>query len=353
MSNNYTSYPIPDDWSGNFITPIHPDTAFNGYVAANVIFALEQLALWELLEHSDVSANDFIARHGLQDKIFRQLCNVAQDFGLITIESDTLSLTPHGKAISGMRGYFTWMIGGYRDLFGDAASVVRGAKVFGSSIMRDEAMVAEGAARNDASFMADTVDAVLAELDFSVIADLGSGNSARVCRVVKKNVGTRGLGLDISEPATALAELVIEKEGLGERVQAVQCDVLGVALDDVFRHVIAEVDVVMSFFLVHDLLRDRSTRSVILSRLRDVFPKAHTFVLADTVLHPHRVSERLPIFATGFELAHALMNVDLYTKEQYETMFTAAGFRLDRIIPFGTPNSWMFVLDANRQGGHD
>lgn len=353
MSKDDTTYLIPDDWSGNCLTPLHPDTAFNGYVAANVVFALEQLTLWESLEQSDVSASAFVVRHGLQEKSFRQLCGTAQDLGLIEIKSDVLSLTPEGKAMSGMRGYFTWMVGGYRDVFGDAASVVNGDKVFGTSIMRDEAMVARGAARNDVSFMADTVDEVLAKLDFQVIADLGSGNSARVCRVVRKNPGTRGLGLDISEPATALAEQVIDEGGLGKRVRALQCDVLDVALDDALRDVIAEVDVVMSFFLLHDLLNDRSTRSVVLGRLREAFPKAHTFVLADTVLHPNREVERLPIFATGFELAHALMNVDLYTKEQYEMMFAAAGFRLDRAIPFGTPNSWMFVLDANREHGHD
>ncbi len=55
----------------------------------------------------------------------------------------------------------------------------------------------------------------------------------------------------------------------------------------------------------------------------------------------------LPAFSAGYELAHALMGVPLHTKDTYEALFAQAGLRTRQVLPFGTPHSWLYVLEAD------
>ncbi len=339
----------PADWTGSSAIPIGVDEAFNGYVAAQVVFALDRLGLLEeLLEHGWLDVRETAVRVGADEVMLGELLRAAQACGYLVLTDGRAVITQAGRDMALMRGYFTWAVGGYSDLFSDIAGIISGDRRFNSDIFRDEAMVALGSGQNDQAFMAKTVDEVVGQLDFTTIADLGSGTSARVCRVAAARGGARGVGLDISDAATRLAQGAIRQAGLDGNVQALRADVLGVVTGAEQHPVLAEVDAVMSFFLLHDLLAAAETRSRVMPGLREAFPKARTFVLADTMLRPAQPSDAtLPVFSAGYELAHALMGVPLHTKDTYETLFTQAGLRTRQVLPFGTPHSWLYVLDAD------
>lgn len=338
----------PADWTGRSAIPISVDEAFNGYLAAQIVFALDRLELLdELLEHGRADVRAAAVRLGDQ-LMLGELLRAAQSCGYVVLRDDVAVITPAGRDMAFMRGYFTWAVGGYADLFSNIAGVISGDRRFGSNIFRDEAMVALGSSQNDQAFMAKTVDEVVGQLDFTAIADLGSGVSARLCRVAAARGGVRGVGLDISGAATCLAQDAIRRAGLDGNVQALQADVLDVVKGTENYPVLAEVDAVMSFFLLHDLLAAPDTRSRVLPGLREAFPKARTFVLADTMIRPVQpAGATLPVFSVGYELAHALMGVPLHTKDTYEALFTQAGLRTRQVLPFGTPHSWLYVLDAD------
>ena len=338
----------PADWTGRSAVPIRVDEAFNGYLAAQIVFALDQLGLLdELLEHGQTDVHAAAARAGDQFMLGELLC-AAQSCGYLVLKDGVAVITPAGRDVAFMRGYFTWAVGGYADLFSNMAGVISGERRFGSDIVRDEAMVALGSSQNDQAFMATTVDEVVGQLDFTTIADLGSGTAARLCRVAAARGGVRGVGLDISGAATRLARDSICRAGLDGNVQALRADVLEMVKGTENHPVLAEVDAVMSFFLLHDLLAAPDTRSRVLPGLREAFPKAHTFVLADTMIRPVQpAGGTLPVFSVGYELAHALMGVPLHTKETYEALFRQAGLRTRQVLPFGTPHSWLYVLGAD------
>jgi hypothetical protein len=339
----------PADWTGSSAVPISVDEAFNGYVAAQVVFALDRLGLFaELLEQGQVDVHAAAVRIGADERMLGELLRAAQTCGYLVLRDGAAAITPAGRDMAFMRGYFTWAVGGYSDLFRDIAGIVSGERRFHENIFRDEAMVALGSGQNDQAFMAKTVDEVVGQLDFTTIADLGSGISARVCRVAAARGGARGVGLDISGAATRLAQDTIHRAGLDGDVQALQADVLGLVNGTEKYPVLAEVDAVMSFFLLHDLLAAPDTRSLVMPGLRDAFPKARTFVLADTMLRPAQPADAtLPVFSAGYELAHALMGVPLHTKDTYGALFAEAGLRTRQVLPFGTPHSWLYVLDAD------
>lgn len=346
---------LPADWTGRSAIPISVDEAFNGYVAAQIVFALDRLELLdELLEHGQVDVRATAARVGADERMLSELFRAAQTCGYVVLRDGVAVITTAGRDMAFMRGYFTWAVGGYADLFSNIAEVVSGDRRFNGDIFRDEAMVALGSGQNDRAFMAQTVDEVVARLDFTAIADLGSGISARLCRVAGARGDVRGVGLDISGAATRLAGDAIRRAGLDGSVQALQADVLGLIKGTEKYPVLAEVDAVMSFFLLHDLLAAPDTRSRVMPGLREAFPEARTFILADTMIRPARPADgtqpadtTLPVFSVGYELAHALMGVPLHTKDTYEALFAQAGLRARQVLPFGTPHSWLYVLDAD------
>lgn len=342
----------PADWTGRSSVPVSVDEAFNGYVAAQIVFALDRLGLLEeLAEHGRADIRAAAVRLGADQRMLGELLRAAQGCGYLVLRDGEAVITPAGRDMAFMRGYFTWAVGGYADLFSNIAGVISGDRRFNGNIFRDEAMVAMGSGQNDRAFMASTVDEVVGQIDFTAIADLGSGISARLCRVAAARDGARGVGLDISGAATGLAQDAIRRAGLDGNVQALQADVLGVVKGTEKYPVLAEVDAVMSFFLLHDLLAAPDTRSRVMPGLREAFPKARTFVLADTMLRPARTAQAtdptLPVFSVGYELAHALMSVPLHTKQTYEALFAQAGLRTRQVLPFGTPHSWLYVLDAD------
>jgi phenylpyruvate C(3)-methyltransferase len=339
----------PADWTGRSAIPVSVDEAFNGYVAAQIVFALDRLGLLdELLEHGQVDVQATAVRIGADQRMLGELFRAAQTCGYVVLSDGAAVITQAGRDMAFMRGYFTWSVGGYSDLFRNIAGVVSGDRRFNGDIFRDEAMVALGSGQNDRAFMASTVDEVVGQLDFTTIADLGSGISARLCRMAAARSGLRGVGLDISGAATRLAQDAIRRAGLDGSVEALEANVLSVIKGTEKYPVLAEVDAVMSFFLLHDLLADPETRSRVMPGLREAFPKARTFVLADTMLRPAQPADAtLPVFSAGYELAHALMGVPLHTKDTYEALFAQAGLRIQQVLPFGTPHSWLYVLDAD------
>ena len=339
----------PADWTGRSAIPISVDEAFNGYLAAQIVFALDRLGLLEeLLEHGRADVHAAAARIGADQVMLVALLRAAQTCGYLVLRDGEAVITPAGRDMAFMRGYFTWAVGGYANLFSNIAGLISGDRRFNSDIFRDEAMVALGSGQNDRAFMAGTVDEVLGQLDFTAMADLGSGISARLCRVAAARDGMRGVGLDISDAATRLAQDAIRRAGLDGNVQALRADVLGVIKGTEKYPVLAEVDAVMSFFLLHDLLAAPDTRSRVMPGLRDAFPKARTFVLADTMIRPAQPGDAtLPVFSVGYELAHALMGVPLHAKDTYEALFVQAGLRIRQVLPFGTPHSWLYVLEAD------
>ncbi|MDT0464464.1 methyltransferase [Streptomyces gibsoniae] len=344
-----TISPAPDQWHGQSPTPISPADAYNGYIAANVIFALDRLGLLDRIERGDVLYREDLGRQPAADTDRAEaVLRAAVGCGYLKAEEGVFLPTETGREAARTRGYFTWAVGGYSEVFAHAGSLSAGTARYDEDVHRDEAMVALGSGQADRSMFAGLLHQVLADVDFEAVADLGSGTSARVQRVVSQRPGTRGFGIDISEPATRLARQDIVRAGLEGRVEAIRGDVLDILAGGRDLGAVADVDTVMSFLLLHDLLADPKTRPDVLPRMREAFPRSRTFIFADTMLRPDTGAEdKLPIFSAGFELAHAMMGVPLHTKDTYEDLFRSAGLRIARTEAMATPHSWLYVLAAD------
>jgi hypothetical protein len=343
-----SAHALTSEWQGEALTPLNPDTAFNGFICAQVVHALERLGVFQRLQtDGGLDVLSYCVENALDHSVFRALVRVAESFGYVESRGDLLRATAMGEEACRVLGFFTWAVGGYHDVFANAAPLARGQRRFGVDLLRDEGMVALGSAQADTALMRHILDAEIAEIDFRTLVDLGAGVSERVSRLVKARPGSRGIGIDISGPATALAHDTIDGHGLTGTVEPVCADVLDILFDGRQVDGADEADVVMSFMFLHDLLADPKRRSEVIPRLRGAFPKAQTFLLGDTTVRPRDGDDALPIFSNGFELAHALMGVPIYTREAYEDLFDQGGLSLRRAVPFGAPHTYLFVLEAS------
>jgi SAM-dependent methyltransferase len=326
---------------------LSPADLFNGYVGACITFAMHELGLFaELSEDESIRTADLAARVGADPALLGTLLDAAQRQGYLEQEGDnSVALTPAGAELARLQGFFTWAVGGYGSLLGQLAPLARRARAFAVDVLRDEGKVAAGAGEVDAALMVPILDQVLDSLELRQIADLGCGNAARLIRLCRRYPGLRGIGVDISQDACRLAREAVAAAGLQSRVSIVCGDAL-VLQGDPARPVAGtvELDLVSSFFMLHDLLARYERPSAALEALRKAFPTSPYFLLADTARSAADIDAGLPIFSLGFELVHAFMGVPLHTKERYETYFAEAGFTIERCLPFGAPSSWLYLL---------
>jgi hypothetical protein len=343
-----TKIKIPTTWSSTRRRPLQVDEVFNGYLAANIMNALDRLGVLEMAALCRIIRPSAVSTvSGSNESMIEQLLATACALGYLEAQTDGYAPTAAGLDLFEARGYFTWAVGGYYAVLAHADRVATGQGRFGLDTRRDEALVGLGSSQVGAAYMVDQFDRVSNTLEFDVLADLGSGTCQRLCRAVQNRPGAVGMGLDISKATTSQAIGNITKSGLTGRVEAHQVDVMEVLFEDgSIGSALRAADVVMSFFLLHDLLAQEATRYAVLPRMREVFADASTFVLADTTVRPPTPGIQPPVFSAGFELTHSLMSIPLYTRAQYEDLFQAAGLRLREAVALGTPNSWIFVLDV-------
>ncbi len=321
---------------------------FNGNVGAHIVFALQDLGIWELLAAGPVPLAGLSAQVGAAPDLLRALLDGAVRFGHVEImgavggaAEETARLSKAGHELVLSRGFFTWAVGGYGALLRALPGLTTGKVAWGRDVRRDEEKVASGSAQVGLELMAPVETRVLSGLDFTSVADIGCGDGSRLVRLCGGESRRRGLGLDISGAACDMATRRVAAAGLANLVS--------IRRENIFepgnRAVFTGFDLVSSFLMLHDLFALYGDGQLVISALRTAFPDARYFLLADTNAYPWAEHEGpLPIFSLKFELVHAFMGVKILPRETYEQAFRAGGLEVERCEPLGVPSTWLYLL---------
>lgn len=324
------------------LAPMDVAAMFNGYVGAHVVFALRELGVWDELGHGPATVAALCAGSGADRVRLRALLRSAALLGHLELRDDVATLTAAGRDVAQHRGYFTWAVGGYGEMMRELPALT--AHRDGARFRRDEAYVASGSAECGRAMISPMESEVLAGLDYASVADLGCGDGSRLIGLCGDE--RRGLGIDISEAACALAAKRVAEAGLGDHIE--------IACQNIFegedRAVFPGIDLVSSFLMMHDLFAAMPGVEVV-HALRAAFPDARYFLLADTNAQPWAAHEGpLPPFSLAFELAHSFMRVPVQPKELYEEAFRAGGLIIERRVKLGVPSSWLYLLRVPQDG---
>ncbi len=324
---------------------VHPDELFNGYVGAHVAYAFQQIGLFSVLTPNiRRKPHDIAARTGLDLPRLQALLKAGHELGYIASHADgSVSVSEMGEILRGQLGYFTWAVGGYGDLLRSMGRLTTGKETW--KPLRNEGMVALGADMNHRSFMEHILFDVLDHLSCHRIADFGCGNGGRLISFCQRYPHIKGVGIDISTDAITLARENVKQHGLEDRLEMICTNVLETIQTDRYKELLAGVDLVSSFMMLHDLYNIPSVWPRLFDHLREAFPGVKHFLFADTVrMPPTEERSTLPIFAVGYELLHSYMDVCLPTKAEYDAAFVRAGLTIEMCADFGTPYTYLYLL---------
>jgi ubiquinone/menaquinone biosynthesis C-methylase UbiE len=174
--------------------------------------------------------------------------------------------------------------------------------------------------------------AMLEAYDFSgitTLADVGGGNGSLITAVLQKYPKLKGMLYDLPG-VIARAKSNLAAAGLAERCQAIP--------GNFFETVPPGADAYLMRHIIHDWNDAQCTQ--ILRNIHRVLPAHGKVLVVESVIRPGNDFD----FAKMLDLTMLLIpGGQERTEEEFRTLFTGAGFKLNRIVP--TPSD-MCVLEA-------
>lgn len=261
--------------------------------------------------------------------------------GIVEECGDRHRFTPLGDAIRADIGYLVWLSRGYGLPMRSIAEFVTGARGTDDHAGRDGSGVAVGSALVGAR---DLVPQALDLLDgtrVTRVLDLGCGN-ARFLLEICRRFGATGTGVDEDARACAEAEREINAAGAAGTVSVRQLD----AGDLAALPGIAATDLVVTFFLLHEILA--AGRAALVDHLRGLarrLPAGAHLLIAEVT---PATTEPGQLFSPEFTLVHALMGQRLLDAPGWHAVLADAGFTVAREVRPTMPGALLML--ARRAG---
>ena len=317
---------------------------YNDMVLGYIALIFHRTGLFELLSDSVITEKQLITIYDYDETIISDLFKRAEFFKIIDIskENSTVTLTDLGFDLRKNIGFFSWFIGGYSALFENGDQLIKKKTSDWKQFVRGD-YVAIGSDEANINLMQHIFDKVINTMDIKCAADLGCGNAGRLIKMCTENTSMKGLGVDISPAAIEVAQKNVDSNNLTDRIKLIRNNVFNELVSD--NPMFKEVDTVFSFMMLHDLFNISELNGSLFKKLQLAFPKADTFVFADTCLdETSKSEENYPIFTLGYEFSHTLRHIQLFTKAEYYKRIEQEGMQVVKEIPFSVPNTYLFII---------
>lgn len=183
-------------------------------------------------------------------------------------------------------------------------------------------------------FSAGAAPAVIEAYDFSgfkTLADIAGGHGILLAQILKANPDLKGILFDTTEVIAGAASL-LEKENVSGRVEMVTGD---------FFAEVPSADAYIMKHIIHDW--DDRRAVLILKNIRRAMTGDGKVLLVESVVPPGNDPHPSKLF--DLEMLTATGGTER-TEAEYGELFTAAGFRLTRVIPTKSPFSIIEAIKA-------
>lgn len=277
-----------------------------------------------------------ISARGAEESVLFAALNYLEQRGIVLRSLDRFGLTKHGRAVCRDKGYLVWLVGGYGDPLRRLDGFLTGITRYGTDHERDGRWVADGAAMLGREDVVPHAMRLLESFDFGHVLDLGCGN-ARFLLAACARFGADGTGVDISPEACKEADKAVREAGFTDRVNIIQGDAAD--LSSIPR--LAHVQVVVTFFLLHEILaqgRDALVRYLLDMSAR--LPEKARLLVAE--VEPGSDGQR---FTPEFTLVHALMRQTLLTAEDWQQALTDGGFTTLELVRDDMPGGILLLAE--------
>lgn len=304
---------------------------FEGYALSSVLASFEMTGLLPALEGEGLDLETITGRGTDAVTLARACLDYLRVRGVVERDGRRHTLTPYGRTVCADKGYLVWLVGGYGEPLRRLDAFLSGEKRYGTHHPRDGRWVADGAAMLGRADVVPHAMSLLESIAFRHVLDLGCGN-ARFLLNVCSRFGASGTGVDISPEACAEAEKSIKAAGQSGKVGVVRGD----AGDLAAITQLAETDLVVTFFLLHEILA--SGREALVDWLRALasrLPDGAHLLAAE--VEPPVAGEGRELFTPEFTLVHALMRQRLISGPEWRDALTEGGFQVRRLADDAMP----------------
>lgn len=314
---------------------------FEGYAICSVLAGLEMADKLSELESPGLTPGKPYDGEPEAAALLRASLRYLTQRGVTREDESRFTLTDYGREISRDRGYLIWLVGGYGEPLRRLDAFLAHGMRYGTDYTRDGRWVANGAAQLGGSDVVPAAFGLLDRLTFGKVLDLGCGN-ARLLLNVCRRYGAGGVGVDLSPAAVAEAEKEIAAADLTSRVEVVLGD--AGSLGEVKG--IGEVDLVITFFLLHEILA--AGRDVLVRYLNEMSELLRTGanLLIAEVEPP--VSDDNPVFTPEFTYVHAMMRQELLPAEGWSDVLSAGGFTVREVLRCRMPGCILLSCENTR-----
>lgn len=321
---------------------------FNNIVLGFAFNAARSLGVLDRVNNGEAEFNlpEFCAQakpEPLDPNKVRQMLDILTLAGILQsgTEANTYVKGPEFDTAYRERGYLFWLIDGCGDTLSRWAQFSTVGQTEAAFRSRNGAATAVSSGLIGASYVDPIMYPLIGDSEFRHVCDLGCGGAARIIRLAGEFPGIRARGIEVNANAVQLARDAIKEKNLSHRLEVVQADVTSLEQSI---HVGEGVDLLLMCFMGHDLW-PREKALMVFRMLRRVFHQCDRFLLADTVRGEHDTWDSIPIFSPlGFESVHAITGQSIPTRQEWERLFQESGWQLNKTVPLGVANSFVFDL---------
>ncbi len=311
----------------------------NGFRATQMVRAVAELRIPDLVAAGPRSADDLAASTGVQADPLRRMLRGLVSLGVFTeTEDGQFGATAVSECFRDrpgtLRGMALMLPNETYEAFGSLMHTLRTGQpafehVFGMTHWEQLAREPERSVIFNAAMQSITEaiqESVVAAYDFSdlrSIVDVGGGRGSLIAALLKANRHLTGTVLDL--PAgLAECKAYLKEQGVGDRCQVVS--------GNFFESVPAGCDAYVLKHIVHDWTDEKAT--AILATCRKAMGPGARLILVERIL-PARAEESPAaqrVFMGDMQML-VLLGGRERTIEEFEALFQAAGLRLSRAIP--------------------
>ncbi|MFI5756633.1 2-ketoarginine methyltransferase [Streptomyces sp. NPDC051569] len=319
---------VPTDFEHRLVEAIQP---IRHLALAHALYTVMDNGVYDTIKAEPGLPAAVIAdRHGLDAERFGGLCLYLANEGYLARENRGTEtgwhLTGKAEALAPFQPWYTLLVGGYAQTFGQLGDVLRKDAPWAH---RDGAKVGAGScgmSMFDALPLADRLLDTLPAEGLTVV-DLGCGDAAFLTELVRRRPGLRAVGIEPDEVGSRLAAERVEAEGLSDRITIHR----GRAADAVSVDLPTDGQLCfLTAFVLQEMLEQESESAVedLLRKTMENYPGAHWLVIeVDHQLDdPRTMAHSLgQAYYNPYFLLHVITEQRLEKRAFWDQLFVRAG----------------------------
>ncbi len=279
----------------------------------------------DALREGPQSAEEYAAKHDLNPKLLRALCEALYARKILRQHGERFSLDETGRLIVETnlgRGWID-LAYGYEPVLYNLEPLLRNQVSYGREILRHGEFVGVGSGLASVDFYFPLVAQLIAGGKRRKVLDIGCGDGTFLRYLCSKVPSLQGIGIDLSPEAVEAGRRMIAQQKL-DNVRLFVGDAMEI---DKLKHETAGVDCAATFFVLHELCDNNGNQRTLkfLRSFRETLPGV-PFHIVETIRPTAQEMRKRPGPAVEYFLFHDLSEQHPLSREEWRKLYQSSGF---------------------------